>query len=90
MRITCPFCGERDVREFTYRGDATVTRPAAEAGTDAAFAYVYLRANPSGVHREEWQHASGCRAWLVVTRDTRDHAVTSVVPAAGADRGDGA
>ncbi len=27
MRITCPYCGERALEEFTYRGDATVTRP---------------------------------------------------------------
>lgn len=89
MRITCPFCGERDSREFTYRGDATLTRPPVEAGADAAVAYVYLRSNPAGMHREEWQHASGCRAWLVVTRDTRDHTITAVEPAAGADRGGG-
>ena len=87
MRITCPFCGERDSREFTYGGDATVARPAPEAGIDAAYAYVYLRANPAGVHDEEWQHTSGCRAWLVVTRDTRDHTISAVAPAAGADRG---
>ena len=27
MRIPCPFCGERDVHEFTYLGDATLERP---------------------------------------------------------------
>ena len=27
MRIKCPYCGERALEEFTYRGDATVTRP---------------------------------------------------------------
>ena len=27
MRITCPYCGERALEEFTYRGDATVRRP---------------------------------------------------------------
>ena len=26
MRITCPYCGERALEEFTYRGDATVKR----------------------------------------------------------------
>ncbi len=37
--------------------------------------YVYLRDNPAGPHRELWQHVSGCRAWLVVTRDTRTHEI---------------
>ena len=42
------------------------------AATDAAlFDYVYLRDNPAGAHRELWYHGAGCRAWLVVTRDTR-------------------
>lgn len=78
MRISCPYCGERGYDEFSYLGDATVRRPdAAEGFPD----FVYLRDNPAGPHRELWYHASGCHAWLVVTRDTRDHAIVSVVPA---------
>jgi methylglutamate dehydrogenase subunit B len=79
MRIPCPFCGERDAQEFAYLGDATVERPDGDA-PDALRAfhdYVYLRANPAGLLREYWQHVTGCRSWLVVTRDTRSHAVTS-------------
>lgn len=87
MRIRCPYCGERDSREFAYLGDAAARRPAPADGPDAAFAYVYLRANPAGPHRELWQHVQGCRAWLVVTRDTRDHAIAAVEPAAGAGVG---
>ena len=87
MRINCPFCGERDSREFAYLGDATLTRPSAEDGSEAALAYVYIRANPAGPHREHWQHAAGCRAWLVVTRDTRTHAIATVVAAPGANPG---
>ncbi len=34
---------------------------------------VYLRDNPAGPHDELWYHASGCRSWLRVTRDTRTH-----------------
>jgi sarcosine oxidase subunit delta len=87
MRIACPYCGERDVREFSYLGDAEVRRPPAEEGADAAFAYVYQRRNPAGPHRELWQHAYGCRAWIIVTRDTRDHAISAVEPAPGANLG---
>ena len=85
MRINCPFCGERDSREFTYRGDASPVRPDAAAGPDKAYEYVYLRDNPYGRHREHWHHSAGCRAWIVVTRDTRTHAIESVEPAPGAD-----
>jgi methylglutamate dehydrogenase subunit B len=80
MRIACPYCGERDVREFSYLGDATPTRP--DPGAPDAIArftdYVYLRDNPAGLHRELWYHGVGCQAWLVVTRDTRSHVITTV------------
>ena len=68
MRIKCPYCGERALEEFTYRGDA------AEAWTE----YVYLRDNPAGPHKEHWHHSAGCHSWLVVTRDTRTHEIVAV------------
>lgn len=79
MRIPCPCCGLRGAEEFHYRGDATVRRPPpAEQNPDEWFAAVYLRDNPEGVHREYWQHIHGCRAWLVVSRDTRTHEIHAV------------
>ena len=78
MRIACPHCGVRGVDEFAYLGDATVTRPAADAAESAFADYVYLRDNPAGGHRELWSHALGCQSWLVVTRDTRTHAIDTV------------
>ncbi len=79
MRIPCPYCGLRDVAEFTYQGDATVTRPDPASDDQAAWnAYVYDRANPAGKHREYWQHSGGCRALLVVERDTVTHTVGKV------------
>lgn len=80
MRIPCPYCGERGSEEFAYRGSADAVRPERGDGVEDAQAwtgYVYLRDNPMGPHRELWHHASGCRAWLVVTRDTRTHEVIS-------------
>lgn len=79
MRIHCPFCGERDLSEFSYLGDAN----SAEASCAAQSAQqlidaVYLRANPAGAHRELWFHAFGCGSWLTVTRDTRTHAILAV------------
>ncbi len=76
MRITCPLCGERDRREFYYKGAAVaLERPDPEAGEAAWDAYVFLRENPAGATRDLWQHEGGCGAWIVVTRDTVSHAV---------------
>jgi heterotetrameric sarcosine oxidase delta subunit len=76
MRIPCPYCGERSNDEFTILGDAEaiLARP---ANSDAAtfHDYLYLRRNPPGPHRELWHHSAGCRRWLIVSRDTRTHAV---------------
>jgi len=72
MRIPCPYCGDRDAQEFVYRGDAAPARPQSEEGM---FDYVYPRDNPAGPMREHWCHAQGCRAWIVVTRDTRTHEI---------------
>lgn len=92
MRIPCPFCGERDVSEFSYRGDAAFRRPDPDAAEAAAlfFEAVYLRDNPAGPHEELWYHASGCRSWIRVRRDTRTHVITGAVlgnPAARAASG---
>jgi len=79
VRIPCPFCGARDLTEFSYLGDAGYVRPAAD-GNDAVERFVeavYLRDNPAGLHAELWYHTSGCRSWLRVTRDTRTHEISS-------------
>jgi len=79
VRIGCPYCGERGNEEFSYLGDAAPVRPDPGAASAQAFAdYVYLRDNPRGVHRELWYHGAGCRALLVVTRDTMSHEITRV------------
>lgn len=81
MRIPCPYCGSRDLSEFVYYGDAAPKRPnpLAENASELFFGYVYLRDDPAGPHREFWYHASGCRSWLVVNRDTRTHDIASAV-----------
>ena len=80
MRITCPVCGERPLEEFSYKGDATVKRPASHdpADPDVWHDYVYLRDNPRGRHKEHWRHVGGCGAWLTVDRDTLTHEIFSV------------
>ena len=78
LRIACPCCGPRDHDEFRYGGDASVKRPAHDdADFEAWYRYVHVRSNPAGPHREFWQHVAGCRQWLIVGRDTTDHAIAS-------------
>ena len=72
LRIPCPWCGVRDETEFRYRGDASRSRPAADAGVAAFHAYVYERANEFGWHVEWWLHVGGCRRLLKVVRHTRE------------------
>lgn len=86
MRLTCPLCGTRDRREFTYQGDAVaLDRPSPKAGPEAWHAYVHLRDNPAGETRDLWYH-DPCQSWLVVTRDTVTHAVRATALAAGPGR----
>ena len=70
--INCPWCGERSQEEFSCRGEAHIVRPAdPDALTDAQWAdYLFMRANPKGVHAERWLHTHGCRRWFNVVRDT--------------------
>ena len=78
MRITCPHCGERDSREFSYTGDAiALDRPAPDANAAAWDDYVHLRDNPAGPTRDLWYHEGGCGAWIVVDRNTNTHEITA-------------
>lgn len=81
MIINHPLLGPRDAAEFVYKGDASlIDRPDGMAeGALAAFdAYLHLRDNPAGLHRELWYHEQGDRSWLVVTRNTLTHEITRV------------
>jgi methylglutamate dehydrogenase subunit B len=82
MLIPCPHCGVRPVEEFTFNGDASLRRPTGD-DADAWHDYIYLRDNPKGVFDEYAHHSSGCRAWLVVKRNTETHEVISVATTRG-------
>ena len=80
MRLPCPICGDRDIREFTCKGHAlALDRPAPDAGEAAWDDYLHLRENPAGRTCELWYHGVGCTAWLVVERDTVSHEVFGAV-----------
>ena len=88
MRINCPLCGERDSREFHYRGDAKLlNRPAPDASEAAFYDYVYNRDNPAGWLRELWHHEQGCRAWIVAERHASTHEFGRTELAEHAERG---
>jgi len=75
MRLTCPHCGPRDRREFTWSGDAVaLARPAREADPAEWDAYLHLRDNPAGATRDLWYH-DPCGAFIVADRDTVTHAI---------------
>lgn len=87
MRITCPNCGERDLREFYYQGDAmALNRPDPDAGLAAWDDYLHNRDNPAGNTKDMWFHEAGCGAWLVVSRNTATHVVHKVALAQKAKR----
>ena len=52
MRIPCPYCGVRDLREFAPRRSAGPTAGSAAPEAEVKFFdYVYLRDNPAGPQR---------------------------------------
>ena len=78
--IRCPNCGERDLSEFSYGGEAHIARPTEPDGmSDAEWAgYVFLRSNAKGVLAERWNHQAGCRRWFNMLRNTATDDILAV------------
>ena len=91
MIIQHPILGPRDAQEFVYLGDASlIDRPdGMTAGIEVFHEYLYQRSNPAGEHRELRYHEQGDRSWLVVTRNTVTHEITSVELARDVSRSKG-
>ncbi|WP_428486094.1 sarcosine oxidase subunit delta [Rhodopila sp.] len=72
LLIPCPWCGLRPENEFRYCGQAHVVRPDDPSAVDDAAwaAYLYLRDNAKGAHKERWRHIHGCGRFLNCIRDT--------------------
>jgi sarcosine oxidase subunit delta len=80
LLIECPWCGPRAEIEFSCGGEAHIVRPP-DAGSlsDEAWAdYLFMRKNPRGAHREQWNHSAGCRRWFNVERDTVSYRIRAV------------
>ncbi|WP_027858219.1 sarcosine oxidase subunit delta [Marinobacterium jannaschii] len=79
--IYCPHCEEyREEEEFHAAGEAHIARPLdPEACTDAEWAdFLYFRTNSRGLHHELWVHATGCRKFFNMTRDTVTYEIKEV------------
>ena len=78
--IRCPYCGERDLSDFAYGGEAHIARPTTSATmSDTEWAgYVFQRANPKGLLAERWNHQAGCRRWFNMLRNTVTDEVLAV------------
>lgn len=67
LKIPCPHCGLRPYTEFSFGGEL---RDGDSHDHEEDFRRVWLRDNASGPQVERWFHASGCRRWLTLRRDT--------------------
>jgi sarcosine oxidase, subunit delta len=79
--IYCPHCGEhREEEEFHAKGEAHLARPLdPDNCTDEEWGeYLYMRKNPRGIHHELWIHATGCRKFFNMTRDTVTYEIKEV------------
>ena len=72
LLIPCPHCGPREETEFSYGGEAGISRPInPESLSDDAWGdYLFMRRNPRGLLHEMWCHSAGCRRWFTIIRDT--------------------
>ncbi len=74
MRLLCPNCGERDLREFYYQSTAAaLARPEEDAGEAVWDEFLHKRDNPAGETKDLWYHETGCNAWIVIRRNTVSH-----------------
>ncbi len=78
LRISCPYCGERDEVEFCFGGESHVPRPRPDVSDAQWSDYLFNRENPKGMHFERWCHSYGCSQWFNVARDTVTHEIHAV------------
>lgn len=81
LHIYCPHCRElREEEEFHSKGQAHIARPAdPDNCTDEEWGkYMFFRKNTRGIHHEIWVHATGCRKFFNVTRDTQTYEIKEV------------
>ena len=72
FQIKCPHCGNREMTEFSYGGEAHLVRPTNDQAKESEVwaGYLFGRNNKRGIHYERWFHVFGCRKWFNVARNT--------------------
>lgn len=75
LRITCPYCGERDEQEFNWGGESHIRRPELVASDAQWGDYLFNRNNLKGLSFERWCHSYGCNQWFNVARNTVTHEI---------------
>lgn len=90
LEISCPWCGPRDQSEYSFGGEAHITRPLEpESLSDHEWGdYLFNRKNPKGQHAEQWCHSAGCGRWFNVIRDTVTYRIEKIYKV-GAPMSDG-
>ena len=69
--LTCPCCGVDAPETELHGGGEAHLKRFGPGSADADFeSYLFMRANPKGVHFERWRHASGCGKWFHAARCT--------------------
>jgi heterotetrameric sarcosine oxidase delta subunit len=76
IRLPCPHCGTRPLEEFLY-GEILVVPDDIKDPDARDVDLGFMHENPEGPVLERWFHASGCRRWLTLRRDT---STDSIVP----------
>ncbi len=76
QQFPCPFCGERDEREFHFLAEAGKERPNTTVSIDDETwaRYLYKQRNEKGEVQEIWMHLT-CREVFLLKR----HSVTMAV-----------
>jgi len=73
LLIKCPYCEEeRPEIEFSYAGQAHITRPDNPSDLDDAAweKFLFVRDNARGITFERWMHAHGCARYFNALRNT--------------------
>ncbi|MBA2312599.1 MAG: sarcosine oxidase subunit delta [Actinobacteria bacterium] len=84
--LPCPYCGPRNASEFRYIGEQGERPDPNQAAPSAWRSYLYVQSNEAGWVIETWWHASGCRRYLIVERETVTNEVRAVRPPAAPPR----
>ncbi len=69
--LHCPHCDRMvDETDLHAGGEAHLKRYGPGSEAEVFENYLFMRANPKGVHFERWRHVYGCGKWFLAARNT--------------------